>query len=179
MQNKKSLFAIIGSASANSANLKLVEKVTAIADEIWDVFIYQDLKKLPHFDPENSLNNPPDEIIKLRKCIEDADAVIICTPEYVFSIPSGLKNAIEWCITTTIFSEKPCGLITASASGQKGHVELQLIMNTVMARFNQDTLLLIPGIKSKFDSAGNIIDPELIRSINKFIEALDALMKKS
>ncbi|WP_262886208.1 NADPH-dependent FMN reductase [Sphingobacterium sp. 18053] len=36
----------------------------------------------------------------------------MCLPEYIFSIPSGLKNSIEWCISTTVFSDKPVGIIT-------------------------------------------------------------------
>ena len=70
------------------------------------------------------------ETVELRKDIERADGVIICTPEYIFSIPSGLKNVIEWCVATTIFTDKPTGLITASANGLQGHEELKLIMRT-------------------------------------------------
>jgi len=63
--------------------------------------------------------------------------------EYVFSIPNGLKNVIEWCVATTVFADKPSGLITASANGQKGHEELLLIMKTAMAKFTSETTLLI------------------------------------
>ncbi len=88
--------------------------------------------------------------------------MIICTPEYIFSIPSGLKNAIEWCISTTIFSDKSIGLITVSASGEKGHKELQLIMKTAMSKFTDETTLLIPGIKGKFDEQNNLTDEETL-----------------
>jgi chromate reductase, NAD(P)H dehydrogenase (quinone) len=107
----------------------------------------------------------------LRNPIQNADGVIICTPEYVFSIPSGLKNAIEWCIATTIFTDKPCGLITASASGEKGHEELQLIMKTVMVKFTDETTLLIQGVKGKFDEQGNLIDNKIYKQLGNFIDA--------
>lgn len=119
MTTKHNILAIIGSASSDSANLKLVEKLVLLSENTFHVTIFQDLKLLPHFDPELSINNPPISIQKFRKSIDQADGVIICTPEYVFSIPSGLKNAIEWCIATTVFSGKPVGLITASGNGQK------------------------------------------------------------
>lgn len=119
MTERKSILAIIGSASSDSTNLKLVEKIADLIPEEFTLEIYNDLKTLPHFDPELSAHNPPKEVIELRKNIEQADGVIICTPEYVFSIPSGLKNAIEWCVITTIFLNKPTGLITASADGRK------------------------------------------------------------
>jgi NAD(P)H-dependent FMN reductase len=178
MKEKKNILAIIGSASSNSTNLKLVEKIASLTSNEFNLTIYNDLKTLPHFDPELTSDNPPKQIIEFRKIIDQADGIIICTPEYVFSIPSGLKNAIEWCISTTIFSDKPSGLITASASGQKGHEELQLIMKTAMAKFTNETTLLIQGVKSKFDEQNNIKDIETIEKLNVFIYAFKLLLVK-
>ena len=176
MTEKKNILAIIGSASSNSTNLKLVEKIASLTSKEFNLTIYSDLKTLPHFDPVLSSDNPPKQIIEFRKSIDQADGIIICTPEYVFSIPSGLKNAIEWCISTTIFSEKPSGLITASASGQKGHEELQLIMKTAMAKFTNETTLLIQGVKGKFDEQNNLKDIETTENLNGFIDAFKLLL---
>ncbi len=178
MKNKKNILAIIGSASSNSANLKLVKKIASLTENECNLMIYNDLKKLPHFDPELSIDNPPIEIIEFRQRIEEADGIIICTPEYVFSIPSGLKNAIEWCISTTIFSNKPSGLITASAIGQKGHEELQLIMKTAMAKYTDKTSLLIQGIKGKFDNHDNLIDDKIKKQLDNFIKAFMKLINE-
>jgi chromate reductase, NAD(P)H dehydrogenase (quinone) len=98
------------------------------------------------------------------------------TPEYVFSIPSGLKNAIEWCVATTIFAHKPTGLITAAASGLKGHEELELIMRTVEARFSGPTTLLIPGIKGKLDADGAITDAKTHAELMDFVAAFAHLL---
>ena len=176
MTKKKNILAIIGSASSNSTNLKLVEKIASLTSEDFNLFIFNDLKTLPHFDPELSKDKPPKSIIKFRQRIEKADGIIICTPEYVFSLPSGLKNAIEWCIATTIFEDKPIGLITASTSGHKGHEELQLIMKTTMAKFTDKTSLLIQGSKSKFDEQNNLKDCETIEKLNSFIDAFKLIL---
>lgn len=173
---KKNILAIIGSASTNSTNLKLVETIARLTKNEFNVTIYNELKKLPHFDPELSTDNPPKEILEFRQSIEEADGIIISTPEYVFSIPSGLKNAIEWCISTIVFSDKPTGLITASASGEKGHEELQLIMKTAMAKFTNETTLLIQGVKGKFNTQGNISDEETKKQLGYFIEAFVKLI---
>ena len=171
MDEKKNIFVIIGSASSGSANEKLISIFEDLTKEQFRLTIFKNLKMLPHFDPELSSNNPPNEIIEFRANIEMADGLIICTPEYVFSIPSGLKNAIEWCVATTVFSDKPIGLITASAHGQKGHEELQLIMKTVMAKFTDETTLLIQGVKGKINQHGEIIHTETREDLNNFIEA--------
>ncbi len=175
MKEKKNIFVIIGSASNNSANQKLVDNFAELTIEFFNLTIIKDLKILPHFDPELSTSNPPYEVIEFRKNVEQADGILICTPEYVFSIPSGLKNAIEWCIATTVFSRKPIGLITASANGQKGHEELQLIMKTVETKFTEETVLLIQGIKGKINELGKITDNKTNDDFAKFIDAFKTL----
>lgn len=176
MSNKKNIFAIIGSASQNSANQTLVDNFASWTKNDFNLTIFNDLKALPHFDPELSIDNPPQQIIAFRNEIEKADGILICTPEYVFSIPSGLKNAIEWCVSTTVFSDKPTGIITAAASGQKGHDELQFIMETLMAKFTSDTALLIPGIKGKINNKGKIIDAQTTDDLTKFAKAFKELL---
>ncbi len=105
---KKNILVIIGSASSDSTNLKLIKALEKIKQSELNFIIYDELKSLPHFDPEISAKNPPTKIVDFRKLVQNSDGIIICTPEYVFSVPSGLKNAIEWCIITTVFMNKPC-----------------------------------------------------------------------
>lgn len=176
MTVKKNIFVIIGSASQNSANEKLISNIQKLAKEYFHFTVFNDLKALPHFDPQLSTDNPPKEIIDFRNQVENADGIIICTPEYVFSIPSGLKNAIEWCVSTTVFSDKPLGIITASASGIKGHEELQLIMKTVMTKFSSDTTLLIQGVKGKINDEGDITDEKTKVELAKFVDAFKKLV---
>jgi len=175
--NRKNIFVVNGSASENSANQKLIDNFARQTKEFFNLAIFNGLKTLPHFDPELSINNTPTIISDFRDNINNADGVLICTPEYVFSIPSGLKNAIEWCVSTTVFSDKPLGLITASASGQKGHEELQLIMKTVVAKFTPGTTLLIPGIKGKINEQGEITDSQAKEGLATFIKAFKALVE--
>jgi len=178
MINRKNIFVIIGSASQNSANEKLVDCIADLTKEDFNLTVFNSLKSLPHFDPELSITNPPGIILELRHKIENADGIIICTPEYVFSIPSGLKNLLEWCVSTTVFSEKPIGLITASADGKKGHEELKLLMRTVLTKFTDETTLLIHGIKGKINEKGQITNEKTKRELLKFIEAFKTLIKE-
>jgi NAD(P)H-dependent FMN reductase len=180
MQGKnKTILAINGSASKDSSNLRLLEYLVSQNNErnehlSWEIF--DELATLPHFSPERSLEHTPGIIVELRKRIENACGVVICTPEYVFSIPSGLKNLIEWCVATVIFDKKPCGLITASASGEKGHEELQLIMRTVGAVFTSDTTLLIQGVKGKIDANGVIADAATVQALGHFLQSFTTLI---
>lgn len=101
----KNIVAIIGSASSDSSNLKLVQYLQIQSKHFFHITIYDQLKELPHFSPELSIENTPPAIIAFRQLIENADGVLISTPEYIFSIPSGLKNILEWSVSTTIFSK--------------------------------------------------------------------------
>jgi len=179
VSSKKNIVVIIGSASKNSANQKLIEKFAELTRTDFSLTVFDDLKTLPHFDPELSIDRPPKEVVELRNAIDTADGIVICTPEYVFSIPSGLKNAIEWCVSTIVLSDKPTGLITASAQGIKGHEELQLIMKTVMAKFTNETTLLIQGIKGKFSEDGEIKDSKTKEDLAKFADAFKNLINSA
>lgn len=133
---------------------------------------------LPHFDPEQTIETPPPQVVALRDAISAAAGVIISTPEYIFSIPARLKNMLEWCVATTVFSQKPLGIITASANGSKGHAELQLIMRTLDARFTPETCLLVQGIKGKINDGGSLRDPGLKENLRNFSLAFDALIAR-
>ncbi|HQQ98397.1 MAG TPA: NAD(P)H-dependent oxidoreductase [Cyclobacteriaceae bacterium] len=171
----KHLLLINGSASHASSNERIIRWLgNQLAGE-FEVTLLGDLKVLPHFDPDLSSGRPPESIVNFRAQIEAADGVIICAPEYVFSIPAGLKNALEWCVATTVFTDKPVGLITAAASGTEAHEQLQRIMHTIMANFNTNTTLLIQGIKGKFNTEGQISDPTLICQLIAFKDAFVAL----
>lgn len=172
---RRKLFVIVGSASVNSSNERLVNHLIRHMPD-FQFTVFNRLDGLPPFNPEKSIQDPPQAIREFRKNIEEADGVIICTPEYIFSIPSGLKNGIEWCVATTVFSDKPIGLITASADGKMGHQELQLILHTLTARFSEENTLLIPGIKGKINEDGVVTDPPTGIALLRFVDAFRKLL---
>ncbi len=171
MKKKKNILAINGSASRNSSNLALINQLIELSKNELNWIVFSDLTELPHFKTELTDENTPEIITEFRNQILNADGILICTPEYVFSIPSGLKNAIEWCVSTTVFSQKPMGLITAAASGLKGQAELKLIMETVEAKFTEDTTLLIQGIRGKIDENGKVLNEETKNNLKNFVKA--------
>ncbi|HXD78746.1 MAG TPA: NADPH-dependent FMN reductase [Puia sp.] len=168
---KKNILIINGSASAASSNGRLIGRLVKAMERDFGITLAPDLKTIPHFDPELSTGDAPPEVLAWRASVETADGVIICTPEYIFSIPSGLKNVLEWCVATTVFSDKKVGIITASASGEKGHEELQMILRTMMAKINEGTTWLIPGIKGKMDGKGEITDEMTRQAFDQFADA--------
>lgn len=166
----KKILAISGSTWKNSSNFKILKFISENINKDFDVEIFEDLESIPHFNPDLDSENPPNAVIDFRNKIAKANGVLICTPEYVFSLPGSLKNALEWCVSTTVFSNKKVGLITASASGEKAQEQLSLIMKTIEAKFNEENELLIQGIRGKLDNEGNIIDEKTLMNLQGFIK---------
>lgn len=167
---KIKILAISGSTRNNSSNFKILKYISNHLKSEFEVEIFEDLERLPHFNPDLDTDNPPQEITSFRNKIINADGVIICTPEYVFSLPGSLKNALEWCVSTTIFSNIKTGLITASASGEMGHEQLLLVMKTLEAKFDETTQLLIQGVRGKVNAEGEIVSEQTAKALQDFAE---------
>jgi len=137
------------------------------------VDIFDGIDKLPHFNPDVDKGEAAPAVVRgLRDQIRAADGVLICTPEYVFSLPGSLKNALEWTVSTTVFSNKPVALIVAAASGEKALESLELIMTTIEARLASGSKLLIKGAKGKIGANGEIRDQATAEQIKAVVAAL-------
>ncbi|GAA5096437.1 hypothetical protein GCM10023210_30200 [Chryseobacterium ginsengisoli] len=82
MSDRKKIVVIIGSATKNSSNLKLMEKALEMKTDV-EFVIYDDLSILPHFDTELTNNNTPAEVLKIREDIDSSSGVLFSTPEYI------------------------------------------------------------------------------------------------
>lgn len=168
--NKYKILAISGSIRANSTNGAILKMLADAYPEDIDIEIFT-IADLPHFIPNTNDEDTPAIVKTFRALIEKADGVILCTPEYVFSVPAILKNAIEWTVSTTVFSDKPVAIIVASGVGEKTYESLTLIMKTVGAVFDETTALLIQGARSKFDEKGRMNDKDTLQAIDKLMQS--------
>lgn len=171
----KTILAICGSTREVSANLTIIKAIEELAGHQWNLRLYK-LTNLPYFNQDVTDEMAPSSVHDFRKAIEAADGVLICTPEYVFSLPGILKNALEWTVSTTVFSDKPTALITASSSGEKAHESLLLVMKTLGIKTNDDLCLLISGVKSKLNAEGKITQPQLQLQLERLVEAMGEII---
>lgn len=170
MNKPRTIVAISGSLRKNSSNETIVNFLKEHSEEVI-VDTSLQLQNLPHFDPNLGDDELPSEVRKFNSTIEAADGIILCTPEYVFSLPGVLKNALEWTVSTTIFLDKPTAIIVAAASGDKAFESLQLIMKTIGSKLTSDTNLLIKGIKGKVKDQ-KIIDKSTVNQIKLLMDSL-------
>ena len=172
--NKKKILAISGSTRKNSTNESILRRIASIYAASLDLELYLDIANLPHFNPDSDNEKVYSEVKHFRKLIEIADGVIICTPEYVFSLPGTLKNAIDWTVSTTVFTNKPVAMIVASTGGERAFESLELILRTLGARVPEGSRLLLQGARSKVGDKGDLLDENTINKIRIVIDSLIA-----
>ena len=133
--------------------------------------IFQGVGNLPHFnDPEET----PAVVNDFKSKVKNADAILICTPEYAFGIPGSLKNALDWIVSTGEFMDKPTGVVTAASHAEKGHAALLLTLTAIAARIIPDATLMIPFVRSKLDATGQIKDARVASDLNRVLTSLIA-----
>lgn len=135
------------------------------------IHTYSGLADLPHFNPDLD-NDTPAVVTDWRDQLKNADAVLICTPEYAFGVPGSLKNALDWTVSSGEFVDKPTALITASSVGTNAHASLLLTLGAISAKVTDEATLLIPFVRTKVNTDGSITDPEVLTSLQKVLDAL-------
>lgn len=166
----KKILAICGSTRRHSVNSYILHHIANQYAGKAVFALYEAIDQLPHFNPDLDTDPLPGTVIHFRQLIADADGVLICTPEYVFSLPGSFKNAIEWTVSTTLFTNKPAALITASSSGQNAHEVLNLVMKTVGVQLGEKGSLLISAPKTKLNIDGYVTDSATATAITELMD---------
>lgn len=167
----KRILAICGSTRRESVNLHLLQAIAQMFEGKAIVDIYRDLDGLPHFNQDLDTDPAPAPVESLRSKMLLADGILICTPEYVFSLPGSLKNAMEWMVSTTILTDKPVALITASSSGHRAHEALQLLMSTIGSRIIEGASLVVSAPKNKISPDSVITDATTKAEVKQLMES--------
>lgn len=147
-----------------------------MAEKYLDITLYNDIAKIPQFNPDKDVDEIDSEVDRFRRLLSDAEGIIICTPEYAHGVPGTLKNAIDWTISTSQFPGKPTMLITASTDGNFGHKALLQTLKAIEAKNIDNLNLVISYAKTKITNENRIIDNttyiEVEDLLSKFIQTL-------
>jgi chromate reductase len=125
--NKLNVVSISGSLRKGSFNHALMNALPKLAPDGMAISPAPDWRKMPvyDFDLQQEKGFPAD-VTAWSDAVRNADGVIIVSPEYNWSIPGGLKNAIDWCsrLKDVPFKDKPVAL-QSCASGVLGGARMQ------------------------------------------------------
>ncbi len=141
------ILAISGSARRNSTNTAMLQAVRAVAPNEIEISIFDGVGRLPVFSPDLEGECLPEAVRDFIDVIAQSDGVIITSPEYVRSIPGGLKNAIDWLVSGDEIVHKPIALLHASHRGDEMLAGLRTVLATITDRFAGDIFLRLPLMK--------------------------------
>ncbi len=138
-----------------------------------------DIAGLPLFNQDEE-RNPNVQVADFKRRIRAADAILISTPEYNYSIPGVLKNAID-CASRpygdSAWAGKPVALMSASIS-LFGGVRAQYHLRQCFVFLNMDDVkqpeVAIPAAGQRFDAQGNLTDETTEKLIAQLLQALVA-----
>jgi 2-hydroxychromene-2-carboxylate isomerase/NAD(P)H-dependent FMN reductase len=130
------ILGVCGSLQARSGNRALLETAATVAPSGIEVTLFEELRELPPFDPDAVADSIP-AVERWRAALRKCDAVLVACPEYGFSLPGAVKNAIDWVIGTGELERKIVG-VTASVPvaerGRRGLEALSVPLRAVSAR---------------------------------------------
>jgi len=142
-----------------------------------------DLSAIPFFNEDLEAEGVPEAVSDFKEKIAGADALLIATPEYNFSIPPVLKNALDWASRgdDTPLPGKPLAIMSASP-GMLGGARVQYHLRQVCAGLDMQTLnkpeVFITRAHTKFDEAGKLIDERTRGAIARLLAALAESVRK-
>ena len=162
--------------SFNTLALRAAQKLAPAGMEI----TIADISQVPLYNDDVRAAGEPAAVTALKAQVRAADAVLIATPEFNFSIPGGLKNTLDWLSRPPEppFDGKVVGIMGASP-GQVGTARVQYHLRQVMVFMNAFVVnkpeVFINHCVGKFNAQGELTDEATAKVIGELLVAMKAL----
>ena len=160
-------------ASFNRAALRAAQELVP-AGATLDVF---ELDGIPPFNQDLERSLPP-RVAELKAAIRASDAVLLVTPEYNFSVPGVLKNAIDWASRPhgdNAWDGKPVAVMGASI-GALGTGRAQYHLRQMFVFLNMHPVnkpeVMISSAAQRFDEQGRLVDETSRKLVGELLQAL-------
>jgi chromate reductase len=176
MAKEVKILGFVGSLRKGSYNKALMRAAGELLPENAELEVFN-LADFPLFNQDFE-NKPPQVARKFKEKIRKADAILIATPEYNYSIPGVLKNAIDWASRPhgdNAFEGKPVAIMSASI-GRLGGARAQYHLRQSFIFLNMHPInhpeVMMPFAKDSVDVDGNVTNEETRTLIRELLEAL-------
>ena len=183
MSHDLNVLGISGSLRRGSYNTRLLETIKAMLPPAMALEIAA-FDGLPVYngDDEDKTGIPPSALDFIAR-IRLADAVIIATPEYNFSIPGGLKNAIDWVsrVKQQPFRHKRVGIIGASGGPigtARSQYHLRQTLQALEAYIMPRPEVFVSNAPTKFAPDGTLTDNPTRQVMETWLKAFDRFARQ-
>lgn len=181
--SKINILGIVGSLRKDSYNRLALRAAHQLLPEGTAMSLI-DLDDIPVFNQEHE-QTPPTAVREFKRRILAADAVLFATPEYNYSIPGGLKNAIDWASRPygeSAWRGKPAAVMGAS-TGSLGTARAQYHLRQILVTLNMPVVnqpeVMISNATKRFDPEGQLTDVPTRQLIQQLLLALVRLTRCS
>ncbi len=170
------ILGIAGSLRRESYNRAALRAATKLVPEsaILETF---ELDGIPVFNQDEEQNAPP-KVSELKRRIRETDAILFVTPEYNYSVPGVLKNAIDWASRPygdSAWNGKPAAIMGASP-GAIGTARAQYHLRQILVYLNMFPInqpeVMIGNAAARFDQEGNLTDEATKDFIRQLLQNL-------
>jgi chromate reductase, NAD(P)H dehydrogenase (quinone) len=173
------VLAISGSLRAESYNTALANAARELAPDGVEVELYDGLGLIPHYDQDLDQEDieTPGAVAELRRRIEEADALLLVTPEYNGSTTGVLKNAIDWASARHRGSwlRNKTVAVAGATTGQYGAIWAQQDLKRILGISGARVVpgeLPVSTAHEKFDEEGRLVDPFVAERLRGHLAAL-------
>lgn len=179
MSERLEVLGLCGSLRQGSYNRMVLRAAQKLAPEGMAIAAFEELRAIPPYDEDVKAQGFPPPVQALRERIKAADALLIVTPEYNYSVPGVLKNAIDWASRPPEqpFADKPLAIMGASP-GLLGTARAQYHLRQCFVFLDAKILnrpeVMIGQAPQKFDQDGNLKDEATAKFIRNLLESLAA-----
>jgi chromate reductase len=173
---------ISGSLRQGSYNSMALRAAQKLAPSGINVEI-ADISRIPMYNDDVRAAGEPAEVAALKAKVRAADAVLLVTPEYNFSIPGVLKNTLDWMSRPPEppFDGKVVAMMGAS-QGPVGTARVQYDLRKVLVFMNAFAVnkpeVFISSAQTKFNAQGELTDEPTAKFITDLLLAMQALKKR-
>ena len=175
-KNKLKVLGFAGSLRLGSYNKALLRAAVNLVPEDMNIEIF-DLEGIPPFNQDTE-ENMPEKVKEFKTRIREADAILIATPEYNYSVPGVLKNAIDWASRPygdNPFDGKAVAIMSASV-GMLGGARAQYHLRQIFVFLNMYPInrpeIIVPFAQDKFDASGKLLDDNTSKFLGQLLHNL-------
>jgi chromate reductase len=182
MEDRLRVLGISGSLRKGSYNTALLRAAIALAPEGMTIEAF-DIREVPPYDEDVRSRGFPAPVERLRAAIAAADGLLLVTPEYNFSVPGVLKNAIDWASRppSQPFADKPLAIMGASG-GLGGTMRAQYHLRQIAVFLDMHVLnkpeVFVRSSADKFASDGALTDEPTRKIVAEQLVAFDAWVRR-
>ena len=167
------ILAIAGSLRRGSFNRLLLR---AAAERLPTIDIFDELASVPLFDEDLESGAPIESVVALRDRVAAANGLLISTPEYNWSIPGVLKNAIDWLSRPPmeVLARKKIAIIGASGGTWGTRLAQAALRQTLTATESivmPAPALFVARAENVFDADGHLVDARVAQQLDAVLAA--------